>query len=325
MSPLPALALFSVFATLVLVLPVGAIRFSDRGGVDGIDLASLPENLAVPLRNADQHSRWTRSTAVLAAFAAAIVVGLASPRTAPGAFGLVGLTVLLLGERRSPVVTTATRTAVLAPRRVRDYLPRRAALVPIGVMTVLAFFALGVPTASSSPGATPPPEHSTVLPAGSYLSGTSTDSNGDTLASIFCPWPGAHFLAPIMLTLVAQLALAAVGLRTVAAREQVSTSRDDGLDTVLRRRSSEGIVGFLLVALALPLPLFGHSMVEAATWRVAEWDYLRGTVGGLGILVAVGCMAAGVGLLIRRTSVVVGPRRHDPAPAGADLPSEDRA
>ena len=229
---------------------------------------------------------------------------------------------LLLGERRSPVVTTATRTAVLAPRRVRDYLPRRAALVPIGVMTVLA---LGVPTASSSPGATPPPEHSTVLPAGSYLSGTSTDSNGDTLASIFCPWPGAHFLAPIMLTLVAQLALAAVGLRTVAAREQVSTSRDDGLDTVLRRRSSEGIVGFLLVALALPLPLFGHSMVEAATWRVAEWDYLRGTVGGLGILVAVGCMAAGVGLLIRRTSVVVGPRRHDPAPAGADLPSEDRA
>ena len=111
MSPLPALALFSVFATLVLALPVGAIRFSDRGGVDGIDLASLPENLAVPLRNADQHSRWTRSTAVLAAFAAAIVVGLASPRTAPGAFGLVGLTVLLLGERRSPVVTTATRTA----------------------------------------------------------------------------------------------------------------------------------------------------------------------------------------------------------------------
>ena len=105
----------------------------------------------------------------------------------------------------------------------------------------------------------------------------------------------------------------------------MSTSRDDGLDTVLRRRSSEGIVGFLLVALALPLPLFGHSMVEAATWRVAEWDYLRGTVGGLGILVAVGCMAAGVGLLIRRTSVVVGPRRHDPAPAGADLPSEDRA
>ena len=81
MSPLPALALFSVFATLVLALPVGAIRFSDRGGVDGIDLASLPENLAVPLRNADQHSRWTRSTAVLAAFAAAIVVSLASPRS----------------------------------------------------------------------------------------------------------------------------------------------------------------------------------------------------------------------------------------------------
>ena len=88
----------------------------------------------------------------------------------------------------------------------------------------------------------------------------------------------------------------------MAAREQVSTSSGERLDVVLRRRSAEGIVGFLLVSLALPAPRFGTSMIEAATWKVAQWDYLRGALGDLAVLVALTCMATNV-LLLSSSSV----------------------
>ena len=306
MTPVPALALILAFAALILALPLGAVRLSSRSGPD---LASVPEALRDPLRNADRHSRWIRSTAVLVAFASAAITHLMGIPATPGVFGLVGLAVLVLGERRSPVITTTTRTAALRPRRIRDYLPRRGTvLVPLGLVTILGLFALGIPTASpvaridlQGPGAV----H---LPANSYLEGVSTTPDGELIRSVFYPWPGVFYVIPVLVPLAVQLALAAAGLWAVAAREQVSTSSGEHLDVVLRRRSAEGIVGFLLVSLALPMPRFGTSMIEAATWEVAQWDYLRGALGGLAVLVALTCMATGVLLLIRRPSVLSSPR-----------------
>lgn len=319
MTPVPALALILAFAALALALPLGAVRLSSRPGPD---LASVPEALRDPLRKADRHSRWIRSTAVLVAFASAAITHFMGIPATPGVFGLVGMAVLVLGERRSPVITTTTRTAALTPRRIRDYLPRRAAaLIPLGLVTVLGLFALGIPTAS-------PVAHIDLqglgivhLPANSYLEGVSTTPDGEIIRSVFYPWPGSFYVIPVLVPLAAQLALAAAGLRSVAVREQVSTSSGEQLDVVLRRRSAEGIVGFLLVSLALSMPRFGTSMIEAATWEVEQWDYLRGVLGGLAALVALTCMATGVLLLIRRTSVLSSPR-----PSAVDTtPSEGPA
>ena len=319
MTPVPALALILAFAALILALPLGAVRLSSRPGPD---LASVPEDLRDPLRKADRHSRWIRSTAVLVGFASAVIAHLAMFPAAPGVFGLVGLAVLVLGERRSPIITTTTRTAALTPRRIRDYLPRRAtALVPLGLVTILGLFALGIPTASPVAHIDPQGPGAVHLPAGSYLEGVSTTSARDLIRSVFYPWPGAFYIIPVLVPLAVQLALAAAGLWSVAAREQVSTSSGEHLDVVLRRRSAEGIVGFLLVSLALPMPRFGTSMIEAATWEVAQWDYLRGTLGGLAVLVALTCMATGVLLLIRRPSVLSSPRPS----AAATTPSEEPA
>ena len=40
-------------------------------------------------------------------------------------------------------------------------------------------------------------------------------------------------------------------------------------------------------------------MIEAATWEAAGWDYGRGTIGGVGIVVAVASMVYGAVLLAR--------------------------
>ena len=68
------------------------------------------------------------------------------------------------------------------------------------------------------------------------------------------------------------------------------------------------------------MPRFGTSMIEAATWEVAQWDYLRGTLGGLAVLVALTCMATGVFLLIRRSFVLLFSR-----PSADTTPSEEPA
>lgn len=319
MTPVPALALILAFAALILALLISAVRLFSR---PGLDLASAPEALRDPLRNADRHSRWTRSAAVLVASAAAAITHLMGAPATLGVFGLAGLAVLVLGERRSPVITKTRRTAALTPRRIRDCLPRRsAALIPLGLAAILGLFALGIPTASPVAHIDPQWPGAVHLPAGSYLEGVSTTPAGDLIRSVFYPWPGAFYIIPVLVPLAAQLVLAAAGLWAVAAREQVSASSDEHLDVVLRRRSAEGIVGFLLVSLALLMPRFGTSMIEAATWKVEQWDYLRGALGGLAVIVALTCMATGVLLLIRRPSVFSSPR-----PSAADTtPSEGPA
>ena len=199
MTPVPALALILAFAALILALPLGAVRLSSRPGPD---LASVPEALRGPLRNADRHSRWLRSTAVLVAFASAAITHLMGIPATPGVFGLVGLAVLVLGERRSPVITTTTRTAALTPRRIRDYLPRRAAaLIPLGLVTVLGLFALGIPTASPVAHIESQGPVAVHLPANSYLEGVSTTPDGEIIRSVFYPWPGSFYVIPVLVPL----------------------------------------------------------------------------------------------------------------------------
>ena len=109
------------------------------------------------------------------------------------------LAVLVLGERRSPVITTTTRTAALTPRRIRDYLPRRAtALIPLGLVTVLGLFALGIPTASPIAHIDLQGLDAVHLPANSYLEGVSTTPDGEIIRSVFYPWPGSPRMARLV-------------------------------------------------------------------------------------------------------------------------------
>ena len=115
---------------------------------------------------------------------------------APGVFGVVGLAVLVLGERRSPIITTTTRTAALRPRRIRNYLPRRAAaLIPLGLVTVLGLFALGIPTASPVAYIESQGSVAVHLSANSYLEGVSTTPDGEIIRSVFYLWPGSFYVS----------------------------------------------------------------------------------------------------------------------------------
>ena len=87
MTPVPALALILAFAALILALLISAVRLFSR---PGLDLASAPEALRDPLRNADRHSRWTRSAAVLVASAAAAITHLMGAPRRSGSSGWRG-------------------------------------------------------------------------------------------------------------------------------------------------------------------------------------------------------------------------------------------
>ncbi|MDY3679144.1 MAG: hypothetical protein SO046_08035 [Actinomyces urogenitalis] len=286
MSPLPYIALLLVLTAVFLTLVISALH------------ATCPRHAAQahPLSAIVRHSTRTRAAAVLLALAATAAAYLSGHPEGVALFGIVGLTVLLLGERLSPAVMAPERTASLARRRISDYLPTTGlVLLLLSVLALAADAAVGLPVTASDPWQAP---GGPTLPAGSYFLGVSTASTGEAVSSAYTPWPGPRVLVPLAVSLAIQLAASLLALRRVTTRGQVG-SRPGPLDQALRRYLAEGALGLLLVSAALPLPLLGVPMIEAATWEAAGWDYGRGTVGGVGIVVAVASMVYGAVLLSR--------------------------
>ncbi|WP_172121126.1 hypothetical protein [Actinomyces faecalis] len=286
MSPLPYIALLLVIAAVFLALVVSALRAA----------CPRPDARTHPLSAVVRHSTRTRATAVLLALAATAVTYLSGRPEGVALFGIVGLAVLLLGEHRSPAVMTPERTASLARRRIGDYLPATGlVLLLLTVLALAADAAVGLPVTASDPWQAP---GEPALPTGSYFLGVSTASTGEVVSGPYAPWPGPRMLVPLAVSLAIQLTAALLALRRVTTRGQVG-SRPGPLDQALRRYLAEGTLGLILVSTALPLPLLGVPMIEAATWEAAGWDYGRGAIGGVGIVVALVAMVYGAVLLAR--------------------------
>ncbi|GAA1357149.1 hypothetical protein [Streptomyces beijiangensis] len=129
------------------------------------------------------------------------------------AFGLCTVAGTLLGDALTPRPQEAVRTAVLTPRRVRDYLPRRmtAALLFQAVFLVVL---LAAAAAVASPG------HLGF--EGEQLSfscGDHTEAAG--------PWPGLHYGLPILATLAVGTAACGWSLLRIARRPGDEQARRD--------------------------------------------------------------------------------------------------
>ena len=286
MSPLPAMALFLAITAVVLTLVVSAVRAA----------RPAPADQPHPLEPVVRHSSRTRAAATLLALAAAAAAYLSGRPEGLALFGVVGLVVLLRGEHRAPVVTATTRTASLSRRRVHDYLPATGlTLLLLALLALAADAAVGIPVAARQSW-DPTPE--TTLAAGSYFLGVSTTPTGELITGAYYPWPGPRLLVPLALGLAVQLAIALPALHWLTTRGQVGACPGP-LDHALRRYRAEGVLGLLLVSTSLALPVLGTSMIDAATWETADWDYGRGTIGGVGIVVALAAMAYGALLLAR--------------------------
>ncbi|WP_303324522.1 hypothetical protein [Actinomyces radicidentis] len=306
---LPALLSLIIVIALITTLPVAAVRMTH-----GITITPTGDPLHDALATAERYSRRSIGLALLIALIAAAAVAVvwavveratapvdpAAPyvehsdlgtAVAPLVFGVTGLLVLLVRERRSPLDTSTTRTASLSPRSARSYLSRPFVAVAILALVVLVgLIVAGMATGDST---------------GQQLTLTFT-SGGAAMTTSFRPWPGWFYGGPSLVLLAVQLVLVALTLRQVAVRSQVTTGRDDGLDEALRRRSSDTVLGLLLVSLALPTLYFGIGMGPVLGWAMGEHPAASQAMGALGA-VALVCAAGsllvlgcGVALLIRR-------------------------
>ncbi|WP_303325252.1 hypothetical protein [Actinomyces radicidentis] len=303
MSPLPALALAAYLIAIILILAVGARRTRRRHAEE---LAELPGPVGDELRAVDAHERRTRSLAIAVGLVLALVLAGVQLAVALGACGLISLAILVFGEWRSPAITTRTRSAALAPRRTRDYLrPAALAMLTLVLAAIVADCVVGFPVAATAPYSADLGDTTQTLAAGTYLLDTSRMPSGGTLTQAYGPWPGPGTMVPVLVGLAVQVAVAAWALHWVAARAQVSTVQLGNVDDVLRHRSADAVLGILLLGSSLILPVVAVPMIDAATWEAAQWDYARGTVGGVGLLVGLGAMALGTHLLLRRDRLEV--------------------
>ncbi|MCL3792832.1 hypothetical protein H6X68_09625 [Actinomyces sp. 186855] len=222
---------------------------------------------------------------------------------APSVMGVVGLLVLLLRERRSPLVTTPTRTASLTPRRPRDYVSLPFAVVAVLALVLLtSLLVIGTLTADATGTA-----HT--------WEGTWHSASGPVQAtSTRTPWPGWVYSVPILLLTVAQLVLATTALRDTAARGQLTSWADDApdtdLDAALRRRSADAVVGLLIIAVSLPTIAAGLTMAPIAGDALGSYPMLGREYLALGVW-ALACaglallaLGAGTALMLRRPAVI---------------------
>lgn len=222
---------------------------------------------------------------------------------APSIMGVVGLLVLVIRERRSPLVTAPTRTASLSPRRARDYVSRPFVVIAAATLALLAsLLIIGILTSDAS--GTAYFWHGTWDSAVGPVTATSTRS----------PWPGWLYSVPILLLAVVQMLLATIGLRDVAARGQLTPRADDAphadLDTALRRRSADAVVGLLIISFSLPTIAAGIVIAPVAGDALGAFPMLGRPYLALGVwalaCAGVALLALGVGtaLVLRRPAAI---------------------
>ncbi|MFF4566056.1 hypothetical protein [Streptomyces sp. NPDC001435] len=172
------------------------------------------------------------------------------------AFGLCAVAGVLVGDALTQPTRGAVRTAGLAPRRVRDYVPPRMTWVLIAMAVVLVLL-LGVAAAVASPD-----------DVGRASRALTMTCRGGTAS--FSPWPGLHYGLPILACLAVATGACGWSLRRIATRPGDEQSRRD--------RSLAIVAAWGLVVSS---SLFGTTAVTSgvlmdsgcgeALWIVARW------------------------------------------------------
>ncbi|MEU9989006.1 hypothetical protein AB0E10_19840 [Streptomyces sp. NPDC048045] len=184
---------------------------ADLGVDPGTDPGATAPASRAPV---DRYARWT-----------GLVVGALAGRWlatlghgdgvlyAVSAFGLCAVAGVLAGDALTPPARGAVRTAGLAPRRVRDYVPPRLTrlLVALAGALVVLLAAAGAVASPDDLGR-----------AGRTLTLTCrgmTQSNG--------PWPGFFYGLPMLVSLAVATAACGWSLRRIARRPGDEQSRRD--------------------------------------------------------------------------------------------------
>ncbi|MDI1462510.1 hypothetical protein QEZ54_16180 [Catellatospora sp. KI3] len=161
------------------------------------------------------------------------------------AFALTLLLTALAAERLAPRPgATGPRSASLAVRRIRDYLPVYPSWVA-GLGTVALVALLSVTTAVA-------------VADDQGRAGRAISRNCDDGVMTSSPWPGGYYALPILAATGACLLLALVALRAVARRPRLAG--DDGT----RRRAAEVIISGYGIAVLTPLAGCASAAVAGA-------------------------------------------------------------
>ncbi|MGN9761782.1 hypothetical protein [Streptomyces sp. SD31] len=129
------------------------------------------------------------------------------------AFGLCAVAGVLLGDALTAPRRGAVRTAVLTPRRVRDYVPPRMTPLLLGLAAALVVLLTAAAAVASSDD---------LGRAGRALTVTCrgvTESHS--------PWPGLYYGLPILASLALSTAACGWSLRRIATRPGDEQSRRD--------------------------------------------------------------------------------------------------
>ncbi|MGW1889284.1 hypothetical protein ACWCP6_03355 [Streptomyces sp. NPDC002004] len=197
------------------------------------------------------------------------------------AFGLSAVAGVVAGDALAAPSRGAVRTAGLAPRRVRDYLPRRMTPLLLGEAVALAALLTVAATVAS--------------PDDLGRSGRSIAATCAGMSESAGAWPGSFYGIPVLVSLAVGSAACAWALRRIALRPGPEESRHD------RAHAITGAWGVLVSA-----PLAGASATAAGALLSLRCDGTTGSVAAWVVLVPV----AGTAVLTLAWSLftVISPR-----------------
>ncbi|MEV5876893.1 hypothetical protein AB0L75_22180 [Streptomyces sp. NPDC052101] len=162
----------------------------------------------------DRYARWTgvATGALAACWLSALDHGDGALYAVP-AFGLSAVAGVLAGDALTAPARGAVRTAGLAPRRVRDYVPPRMTLL-------LAVLAAALVALLATAGAVASPDD--LGRAGRQLTLTC-----DGMTQAHGPWPGLYYGLPMLTSLAVATGACGWSLRRIATRPGDEQSRRD--------------------------------------------------------------------------------------------------
>ncbi|GGW16904.1 hypothetical protein GCM10018980_10860 [Streptomyces capoamus] len=171
----------------------------------------------------DRYARWTGlAVGALAGIALAPLDGGDGVLYAIPAFGLCAVAGVLAGDALTPRARGAVRTAGLAPRRVRDYVPPRMTAFLLALAGALVLL-LAVAGAIASPDDLGRASRSLTVHCAQ-----AADTGGmRPLSQSAGPWPGLHYGLPILGSLAVATAACGWSLRRIATRPGDERSRRD--------------------------------------------------------------------------------------------------
>ena len=136
------------------------------------------------------------------------------------------------------------RVASLRPRRVLDYVPRRLAVT----VTAMTAYLLALLTATSLLASA-----DDLGRAGRAIAYTGVDdAQQAACAGLHTPWPGSFYAVPILLVVLAGLAVALPSLRYVTLRPRLGTDDRAAADEALRRRAASVLLAAVGVLVTVP-------------------------------------------------------------------------